>query len=187
MSQLEFAVVFHNAAIPSGGTGREGVDISMFRPEPIGGDRLKGLMRDTAENLLSIPSRLTDAVFGTVAAPSPWNWTAPREAPVGTGPEWKLSARHRVRIDPATDAADHGSIASAHHVWRPRWNFSIHQKSDLAPEDLADHQLVLRVSALATKHLGLWRRRGYGWIGITDASGDITRDELEHVLDWRRP
>lgn len=180
MNRFRFSVEFVTQAIPASGAGHEGVDIAIRQDDPIGGDRMKGLMRQSAQTLLHLAPTQTDPVFGTRQQPSPWSWNTAEHRP-----EWIRGARHRVKVDPLTDAVDHGSIASAQNIWTQTWSFSIEQKDYVDPVDLGRHRVVLRAAAAATKHLGMWRRRGYGWVGIQPEE-PITDAEIADLIAWRQ-
>lgn len=180
MNALAFTATFETQVTPASGTGREGIDVAIHKHEPIGGDRIKGLMRADAARMLQLPADVLDPVFGTASSDSPWSWTTDE---IGT--TWSEHIRHRVAIDPETDAVELGNIASAQTTWAKAWRFSVEQRAWIEPTDVTWHQLVLRASASSVKHLGLWRRRGYGWLGIAPDEPVVRAEELDQLLTWR--
>ena len=179
---LSFTAEFFTEFIPSAGSGREGYDISVDNDEPIGADRIKGLMRAAALETLGLRPELVDDIFGTQSDPSPWHWIAfdeDSEWRVGNDP---FGSRSRIQIDAEHHSAKKGAIAFAETAWTPTWRFEIRERICLV-EKLRDlHVLVLTASALSVKHLGLWRRRGYGWVGISHEAGPLKAEQIQRLM-----
>lgn len=134
---------------------------------------LAGVLRATAKTLLGNDNDVIGEVFGSAAHPSPWRFSAARPLPPGDTPgdqaagSWQQTTRAaRVRIDQNTGTAQDRMLVLAEHTGAEQARFSITKFRRLAPEELDTHKAVLKVAAQATRSLGGWRRRGFGWVGI---------------------
>lgn len=172
---IEFSVAIHSGFRVGAAYGRDGVDLAVDVEDPLPATHLKGIMRASAVELvtlLDVAPELFDVVFGSVAMPSSWSWSGARPR---AGAEWTVSTRHRVEIDPVAGAARKDHLVRAHRVDTRAATFAVHRlhgDSDGTFGGLAAEEALLRVSARYTHHLGAWRRRGWGWVDIRPEPDD---------------
>ena len=177
---LSFEMTFHSHFRVGAAYPNDGVDLTYDEDEPLPGDHLKGLMRAEARRLASvlpIGDRLVDDTFGTAARPSAWSWFSAE--PVGGA--WHAPVlRHRVNIDDVTHAATQDMLVASTSTYAEAAVFVI-ERDPVANEDPAQvsrEAALLRLSARSLHHVGGWRRRGLGWVGVrpiddpTGADGD---------------
>lgn len=177
MTQLRFYIALHSRFRVGAAYPRDGIDQAADLGNPIPADHLKGLMRASASELVTwgaVSEKLVDEVFGTAAHHSPWAWSGA----VIEYTQWIPGLRHRVKIDSGSGTAQPDNLAVAEEVGyaplgvHPPITFTV---STLGrdPDGLAAHTTLLRTAARNIKHLGAWRRRGLGWVGI-DVLNDVT-------------
>ena len=187
MTDLEFSMTFHSWFRVGSSFGRDGRDLAIDHHEPIHGDHLKGLMRDAAESQLKgthlVDNDLIDRVFGTTKQGSSWSWTSalPKKM-MGSIQEvqWDFTDRHRVRIDREAQAAQKDMLVRAEVAWTPKATFQViwcGSEVEVDKDELAHQQALLSVAGSAVHHLGSWRRRGLGWVGIQPI-GRVLDDDL---------
>lgn len=177
MTVVSFTVVFHGPFRVGSTYARDGVDAALDRHDPLPPDHLKGLMRASAVDLLGMPTKFVDEVFGCVENPSPWSWSS---AMPDDG--WVFSHRHRVAIDRESGSARKDHLVLGEQAWTGRARFEVTRVGAVAGEDLRRHVLVLRAAGSAVHGLGSWRRRGLGWVGVTPDDGHLTRDDIATLL-----
>lgn len=166
---LRFALRTHSPFRVASGDPRPGVDAPALLDDPLPASTLKGLMRDSAREL--VPPGIVDLVFGTSAQPSPFAWTGavpPRSVVVRTGV--------RMSIDPDTGTAQEDHLAFGDEVSLlpgVEATFEVEQTGQL-PDGLSIQQAttVLVAAAAGLHQLGSNRRRGLGWVGVLPAEGD---------------
>ncbi len=170
--ELLFAIEFYSAFRVGAAYPRDGLDLVYDDDEPLPADHIKGLMRAEARRLaavLALPHDLVDVVFGTPATPTAWSWES--ATPDTT---WKPALlRHRVAIDPHTGAAKQDHLVASTATHADRATFRVTHIGVIAPNAApttypVEHQAaLLRLAARSVHHVGSWRRRGLGWVGIT--------------------
>ena len=124
---IEFSVAIHSGFRVGAAYGRDGVDLAVDVEDPLPATHLKGIMRASAVELvtlLDVAPELFDVVFGSVAMPSSWSWSGARPR---AGAEWTVSTRHRVEIDPVAGAARKDHLVRAHRVDTRAATFAVHR------------------------------------------------------------
>jgi len=160
---LGFDVTFHSAFRVGAAYPRDGIDADVDYADPLPADHLKGLMRAEARRLAR--AELVGRVFGTTADESPWLWSSARPQN-----EWTpAQSRHRVKIDSVTHSAIQDHLVTSTATWADGATFTVEQVAPLSEDQLPEHVALLRTSARAIHHLGAWRRRGLGWVGVVPA------------------
>lgn len=176
---LDFQIAFHGPFVVSSGTARHGLDVSVDWHDPLPGRTLRGLLRHRAVHLLGLKDELIAEIFGskTPRGQAPWVFEAAELQPHRwTSPNGGLW--NRVKLDSDGRSADR-FLATGEQVWAKEGSFSIVWDGPSGPPQT--HILALRASARAVTSLGLHRRRGRGWVSITD--GDPwTRDDSVKLL-----
>ena len=158
MTTLTFEIKFHGWFTVGADLGRDGIDVAVDHDDPLPGDSLKGLMRATAVELVG-DAALVGLTFGTPRSPSPWAWTSAR------GP-WTFTTGNRIAIHDETGAARKDHLLLSEQVWAPEAHFTVSRTARLDGEAFAAQVNLLVASALAVHHVGTWRRRGLGWVGV---------------------
>lgn len=172
MTRLDFTITFHSPFRVARGQAGNGAHDTV-EPDPLPTTSLGGVLRATAKTLLGSDNDVIDEVFGSAAHPSPWRFSAARPLPRDNTPgdqaagSWQQTTRAaRVRIDQNTGTAQDRMLVLAEQTGADQARFSITKFRRLAPEELDKHKAVLKVAAQATRSIGGWRRRGFGWVGI---------------------
>ncbi len=169
---LQFAIRFYSTFRVGAAYPRDGLDLVYDEAEPLPADHIKGLMRAEARRLaaaLKLPVDLVDTVFGTPGIPSAWAWES-----ATPDPAWKPAIlRHRVAIDPQSGTAKQDHLVASTATYADRATFRItyigaaHATTASAASPLEHQAALLRLSARSVHHVGGWRRRGLGWVGVT--------------------
>ena len=177
MTVITFVVDFHSTFRVGAAYPNDGVDLTYDEVEPLPPDHLKGIMKAEAEVLvraLGLNPTLIRDVFGTAAKPTEWSWFA-AEA------DWSRPIlRHRVAIDPDTHAAKQDHLVASTSTMAERATFRVerHTKAGEDASAVAREAALLRLAGRSVHHLGGWRRRGYGCVGVSleedvDVAADI--------------
>lgn len=174
---MTFAITFHGPFHVGSGSPNEGLDRVLDRENLLPATSLKGLMRAAATERLGIASALVDAVFGASGhgatkrtTGSPWLWTDARLAGV------KFDRTARIEIDDDTGAVSRGFLALGESVWSSGGSFAVRLRTEISPAEFARHRVLLRAAARAVTALGGERRRGEGWVTITDSDAWTPED-----------
>ncbi len=179
---ITFTVTFHGPFRVGTGVPAEGWDDRVDRDNPLPSTSLKGVMRASATETLAIDKHLVSAVFGRPAGTGDpthrttngaWAWS---DATFATVPI--IRPVSRIRVDDRGRTV-RGALMLGDHVWAESATFTVHQLVDLDKDTTHKHRMVLAAAARATTSLGALRRRGEGWVTITD---DLTWDEAT-VMD----
>lgn len=165
MTALLFTIHFKTPfAVTAGQTG-DGVDARVDPDQWLPASSLKGLLRAEAEHELRIPAWLVEEVFGSSTARrggSPWAWS---DAEFDT----QATSGRRARIKIIDDGrSDEGNLLVAEYVWATSATFTVESQRPMTDDDAGRHRLVLRAAARSVTSLGAARRRGQGWVSITD-------------------
>lgn len=159
---ITFTVTIHGPFHISAGESGDGADNVVDRDNPLPASSLKGLMRAAAADLLGLPDTLIADVFGAPGpAGSPWRWSDGRVA----APEFGRYAR--IKVDPA-GRVERGFLAIGENVWSTHATFEVTPLRRMPDEQATQHRLVLRACGRGVSALGGHRRRGSGWVSITD-------------------
>lgn len=184
--RVDFCGPFHVGA----GSANQGLDRILDRENPLPATSLKGLMRAAASERLRINPFLCEKVFGTSSTPaggcrhgSPWRWS---DAELADG-NFQRTARIRITDEGITDR---GFLMLGETLWAKHADFTVELAQLIPVEQLAVHRIVLRACALAIDGIGGGRRRGEGWVSVTqvDDNGNAiawTRDDSAEVLKVR--
>lgn len=182
MTVLAFTVTFHGPFRVGAAYARDGISAAIDPHDPLPADHLKGVMRAAAAQLLCGPGHpAISAIFGSPQAPSPWSWS--HAVPVGQA-DWKITRRHRVKIDPERRSAVKDHLVVGEQAWAPEARFAVTRVGMIPPDAVIPetaHVSLLRCAAAGVHGLGGWRRRGLGWVGITPEDGPITSGDIETI------
>lgn len=173
----EFTITFHGPFHVGSGVADQGLDRVLDRGALLPGTSLKGVMRAAAGETLRLDQSLVARVFGGSLddsgtmrrVPSPWAWS---DAEL-SDPKFQNVAR--IRINDETRTTERGFLMLGESVWATSARFTVTQHRDLSG-DVEEHKLVLRASARAVTAIGGGRRRGEGWVTITDGADWDTAD-----------
>lgn len=192
MTRLDFTITFHTLFRVARGQGGGGAHDTVER-DRLPATSLAGVMRATAKTLLGSENQVISSVFGSDSQPSPWRWSAARPVPRGNGvpaerptDDWQQTTpAARVRIDQDTGTAQDQMLVLANHTGAEQATFSITKFRRLAADDLEKHKAVLKVVAQATRSVGAWRRRGFGWVGIR-CEEEVDEHTVRTFLELKR-
>ncbi len=163
MTTLNFTIRFRTPFAVTSGHASDGLDSRVDQTALLPASSLKGVMRAESLVALGLPRTLVDAVFGAAApsSPSPWSWTDARFA--------AHEIDHRVRIKVGEQGrSEEGALLMAEYVWASTATFAVRRQGPIDPGEQAHHRLLLRAVARSVTSLGAARRRGQGWVSITD-------------------
>lgn len=167
----EFTITFHGPFHVGSGVADQGLDRVLDRGALLPGTSLKGVMRAAARETLRLDDSLVAQVFGgtlddngtTRRVASPWAWS---DAELSDRTFQNLA---RIRINDETRTTERGFLMLGESVWATSARFTVTQHAELSG-DVEEHKLVLRASARAVTAIGGGRRRGEGWVTITDGA-----------------
>ena len=179
---MRFEITFHTPFRIGSGHAGDGSDTTVDQRALLPASSLKGLMRSAARDLLGLPSRWIEQVFGTGWQPSPWSWSDAMIIAHADGEEPPVRARARIRIDPATSTAEAGALLIADEVLAARAEFTVEQSGWIDPALAESHRVVLLAAARAMTAAGGDRRRGLGWVSVTPAEPDWSSEHLDAVI-----
>lgn len=168
----EFTITFHGPFHVGSGVADQGLDRVLDRGALLPATSLKGVMRAAAREILGLPTSLVARVFGgpldddgtTRRVPSPWAWS---DAELSDDASFQNLAR--IRINDETRTTERGFLMLGESVWAMSAQFTVTQYGEVSG-DVKEHLLVLRASARAVTAIGGGRRRGEGWVTITDGT-----------------
>jgi hypothetical protein len=181
---LSFTVTFHAAFRVGASYASDGVSAAIDPRNPLPADHIKGLMRFAAREMLGAKHPAVGEVFGSPRWPSPWAWAS-------DAPELKpddITQRHRVCIDPGRHAAAKEALVLGEQAWLPTARFTVSRVGPPDPEGVLtddEHVLILRCAAAGVHGLGAWRRRGLGWVGVTQDGQSVTSEDITSLLAIR--
>ncbi len=174
-TDLVFTIAFHGPFRIARGEASGGADLTVDHQTPLPASSLKGLMRAAANNVLGIGDPWLFAVFGADTTSDEtglalhsvldqWCWNDPEI----DERSMTIDRAARIRLEPDGTVMDR-HLLIGEQVWVNRpVSFTVSRLGPLDPGDLDAHRLVLRASARAVLALGGQRRRGFGWVTISD-------------------
>lgn len=169
---ITFTITFHGPFRVGTGTPAEGLDARVDPTNPLPSTSLKGVMRAAAAELFGHASAPVAEVFGRAAGSSPqaggtgagvWGWT---DARFETEPE--IRPVTRIRTDGKTGLTLRGALMFGEHVWAGRASFDVFPLVHLDEKVAESHANLLIAAARSVTSVGSLRRRGEGWVTITD-------------------
>lgn len=163
-ARLTFRVTFRGPFHVGSGTPAEGLDSTVDHEVPLPGSSIKGLMRAQALNVLGLRAEVVEAIFGSPADESGWLWS---DASFEIAPESERMARLKL-ADTDDGAAEAGFLMLGEHLWASDATFTVTPRRALDAATLTRDRLVLRAAARSISGLGGSRRRGEGWVSVTD-------------------
>lgn len=179
LGALSFVVTFHAPFHVGSGVASRGLDRVIDRENPLPATGLKGVMRAAAAETLVLPTGLVTEVFGGPGgAACPWWWSDARFIPQETS----IDRLARIRVDETTGTVQRGFLMMGEVVWSSQADFNVTLSDDRDEATIARHELILRAAARAVVAVGGARRRGEGWVTITDQApwgADESRALLE--------
>ena len=168
---ITFTLALHGPFHVSTGTPDEGMDSPIDLTCPLPSTSLKGLLRAEATERLDIPQPVIDEIFGRSA------WTASNDPQRSTPGAWSWTDAlfeevtpttfARIRIDDAGRTVP-GFLGFGMHAWARGGTFTVEPRIRLSDTVRERHTLVLRAAARSVSSLGGDRRRGSGWVTMTD-------------------
>lgn len=184
---MRFEMTFHTPFRVGSGHAGDGSDTTVDPGALLPASSLKGLMRSAARDLLSLPPRWIEQVFGTGWQPSPWSWSDALIIAHADGEQPPVRARARILIDPAMSTAEAGALLIADEVLAARAEFTIEQSGWIDPALADSHRAVLIAAARAVTAAGGDRRRGLGWVSVTPAEPAWSSEHLDAVIALMEP
>lgn len=162
-SELTFTVLFRGPFAVATGSASSGIDSRVDLSNPIPASSWKGLMRHEAVTTLGVLAGVVDRIFGTgQEQPAGWRWT---DAVFAEPVIPSLAAR--VAVDADGRAHEH-ALKIGEQLWAATAEFRVIAVGPGAP---AEHDtVVLRAAGRSISSLGHQRRRGLGWVSISDAA-----------------
>lgn len=161
----EFTITFHGPFHVGSGVASQGLDRVVDHVKPLPATSLKGVMRAAARDLGVRPQVVTEIFGGPGGAGSPWWWS---DAEFDTS-DMVFDRLARIRVDDESGLVKRGFLMMGEVVWAPRARFRVAPLVSLDPTDADRDRLVLRAAARAVVAVGGSRRRGEGWVTMTDA------------------
>lgn len=170
MIGIHFSITFHGPFRVQTGSAAEGTDITVDRLNPLPATSIKGLLRAEARDRLGIRPALVDEIFGrSTSGPD-----GPRRSESGAWwfsdaslEEMTVDVTARVAVDERGRARE-GMLVFGEQVWASAGRFIAEPLRRLDDADYMRHALILRAAARSVSSLGSDRRRGLGWVTITD-------------------
>lgn len=157
MTTLDFKVAFHGPFAVASGIANDGMDTTIDRSNPLPSTAIKGLLKAQLEHVLGASEPQIGAIFHS-GDNTRWIFA---DAVV----EVEVNAWVRVQVDDEGRAKER-QLMVGEQAYAQEGTFSItwvgHGK---AP---ADQVRALRAAARSVTSLGSHRRRGLGWVSITD-------------------
>lgn len=172
MTTLTFTVTFLGPFAVSTGVASDGLDTTIDHDNPLPASAIKGLLKHQLEQVFGADKRLLDRIFH---ANNDLRWVfddAKVDVSVGS---WT-----RVKVDD-DGRAEERQLMMGEQAFADKATFAVEWVGPgKAP---ADEVLALRAAARAVTSLGSHRRRGLGWVSITD---DLpwTADDTELLRTW---
>lgn len=172
--KLLFTITFRGPFHVGGTAPAAGLDRPLDRENPLPGTSLKGLLRAEARERLRIREDLVTAVFGGPGAdPSPWWFSDAHFRATAYG------RAARIAIEDSAGTTARGMLLLGEQVWADSATFEVAPIADPPPS----HRLVLRAAGRSVSSLGGERRRGQGWVTITDAEPWTAEDSAALVKE----
>lgn len=181
MTELVFTVRFLAPFAIATGVARDGMDTSIDPANPLPSTAIKGLLKAQLRDMLEEPrtSKL-DAIFnggeqlgwvfhdGTITAPD------------GEDKAPEVGLWTRVKVD-AGGKSEERMLMLGEQAGAVSGRFAISWEGpgDAPP----DHVRALRAAARCVTSLGSHRRRGLGWVAITDTD-EWTADDSAKLREW---
>ncbi|SHJ61035.1 hypothetical protein SAMN02745244_02881 [Tessaracoccus bendigoensis DSM 12906] len=177
--RLTFKVDFHGPFIVSTGSASDSLDHTVDEEEPFPSSELKGLLRAHAKTWLGIPERVVGEIFGTATANGAWIFSSVSVQKMqqidDLAPGLDPSIWNRVTVD-SDGRAQERALVSGRQVWASEGEFAA--TWDGAGEVPTAHMLVIRAAARDIVSVGMNRRRGFGWVTVTDLEPWSEADSL---------
>ena len=179
MTTIEFVIEFHSTFRVGAAYPNDGIDLTYDVDEPLPPDHLKGIMRAEARMIVAaqgLSDSLVAETFGTPKHPSAWSWFGAQGA-------WRDPIlRHRVAIDPETHAAKQDHLVAATATVAECATFVVEHSTSVCQqtEESARQAALIKLAGRSVHHIGGWRRRGYGWVGVRLV--DDTPETIGHAV-----
>lgn len=162
MKTLEFTIRFRGPFAVATGSAGGGIDQCVDPARALPASSLKGLMRAEARHRLGLREQTVAEVFGDHRQqPASWRWTDARI------PDLEVGLWSRVRLD-SQGRSDEHALMFGEQCWAKIATFAVVQLQPLDAGAEERHILLLRAAARHVSSLGKHRRRGMGWVSITD-------------------
>lgn len=156
-----FTITFHTPFAVSRGESGAGFDSVVDETTPLPAGSLKGVMRAAASGLLP-SSPIVREIFGEPGESASWAWT---DAEFGEA--WTIVGGTRIAIGD-DGIIKPGLLQFRQQVFASRATFDVERIAAVPAQRAGQHELVLRAAARAVLSLGSERRRGSGWVTITE-------------------
>lgn len=174
---MKITMTFHGPFRVGTGSPVTGVDSPVDSADPLPTSSVKGLLRAEARDVLRVRRDVITGVFGGDGHPARWYWgrvtyaRAPRPAMVA-----------RIAVDEATGVAKEAFLAFQQCLWTTSASIVVEPAQRMDATTLTKDTLCLRAAARSVSAVGSLRRRGYGWVSMTDDE-DWTNDDTAALLD----
>lgn len=172
MIELRFTVQFHGPFAVSTGIAQEGMDTTIDQSNPLPSSAIKGLLKAQLRDTLGATEAQVAGIFHG-GDQTRWVFS---DALVDI--EQGLWTRVKVDDD---GRAEERQLMVGQQAYADRGAFTIIW--DGAGGAPADEVLALRAAARCVTSLGSHRRRGLGWVSISDEA-NWTVDDTRRLRDW---
>lgn len=170
-THVRFRIQFESPFLVSTGRAKAGYDATPDDEVPLPATAIKGLMRAQAREVLGVGEPWENLTYGAPRRPSHWAWSDARfDADPQIAPASRVSVGNR-------GVKRTGFLAITQVLWADSAEFVV-ALTDSRASDLAEQCVVLRASALSISSLGSNRRRGHGWVQVTEIK------EEGRVVPW---
>lgn len=169
---ITFTITLHGPFHIATGVAADGIDTPIDLSCPLPATSLKGLMRAEAVERLHVRQEYVDEIFGRSttdpdgdpqrSAPGAWQWSDASFEKVIPAPYARISVDER-------GLTKQGFLAFGTQAWATDGWFSVEPRVRLDDVVRTRHTVILRACARSVSTLGGDRRRGSGWISISDA------------------
>lgn len=187
---ITFTITFHGPFHVSTGVAADGIDTPIDLGCPLPATSLKGLMRAEAVERLGISQKLVDEIFGRStsgpaaetqrSAPGAWQWSDASFDQVIPAPYARIAVDNR-------GLTRQGFLAFGTQAWATDGQFTVEPRVRLDDAALTRHTVILRACARSVSSLGGDRRRGSGWVSISDAPWTSEDTSALRQLQENRP
>lgn len=172
MTTLTFSIRFHGPFAVATGVAHDGMDTTVDPHNPLPSTAIKGLLKAQLRDALGVPPTLIVGIFD---AGDCTRWVF-RDAVMTV----EVNAWARVAVD-SEGRAKERHLMVGEQAYATHGTFGITWEGS-GPASSGETR-ALRAAARAVTSLGSHRRRGLGWVSITDPE-PWTADDSTALRDW---
>lgn len=172
MTRLQFTVRFHAPFAVATGVAHSGMDTTIDPGNPLPSTAIKGLLKGQLRHALGVPESLVAPIFHS-GDHQRWVFSDGRV-------DIQVNAWARVKVDD-DGRADERHLMVGEQAYATTGEFAVTWAGRGAAP--VDEVRALRAAARCITSLGSHRRRGLGWVSVTDADA-WTEDDSRHLRAW---